>query len=301
MSQKQEPELSYTHRWMLAIRPKTLPAAAAPVFLGWGLAAGIRAFHWGPALAALAGALLIQIGTNLVNDVIDFSKGADNEGRLGPTRATQAGWLTVRQMWQGVFASFGAAVLAGVYLAWVAGWPVIVIGLASLIAGTLYTAGPFAFAYNGLGDLFVMIFFGFVAVCGTVFVIAQQVPSGAWWAALAAGALTVNILAVNNIRDIESDRAAGRRNIPVLWGRGAGEAEYALMLLLAYLALPMLVFAGYASYWVFLAALTLPDAWKLWRLLRSGISGTALNPLLGKTAQHLLRYSVLLAIGLGLG
>lgn len=284
--------------WMLAIRPKTLPAAAAPVLLGWALAYAAGKFALLAALAALFGALMIQIGTNLVNDVVDFYKGADTEARLGPTRVTHTGLLTARQVWGGVAVSFGLAALAGVYLTVAAGWPVIVIGLASLLAGAAYTAGPFPLAYNGLGDLFVMIFFGFAAVCGTVYVTAGFVPESAWWAALAAGALTVNILVVNNIRDIETDRQADRRNIPVVFGRRAAEIEYALMLALAYIVPLVLWGRGLASAWVLLAFLSLPQGGKLMKMLLDGLEGPPLNRTLGQTAQLLLRYCVLLAVGL---
>ena len=177
----------------------------------------------------------------------------------------------------------------------------VVIGLVSVLAGIAYTAGPFPLAYNGLGDLFVMVFFGFVAVVGTVFVIVGKIPAGTWWGGLAAGALTVNILVVNNIRDIETDQRAGRRNIPVVFGRRAAEWEYGLMLVLAFAVPPILICQGSASAWVLLAYLTLPQGIKLWGVLRAGTRGAALNPILGQTAQMLLRYCVLLAVGLVMG
>jgi 1,4-dihydroxy-2-naphthoate octaprenyltransferase len=190
------------------------------------------------------------------------------------------------------------AVLAGVYLTWIAGWPVIVIGLASLLAGAAYTAGPLPLAYNGLGDLFVMIFFGFVAVVGTVFVVSGQVPQAAWWVGAAVGALTVNILVVNNIRDIETDRRARRRNIPVVFGRKIAEWEYALMLGLAFTVPLLLLIRGLSSWPVLLVFLTLPQGVKLLNTLRSGLEGPPLNRVLGQTAQLLFWYSLLLAAGL---
>lgn len=290
--------LSISQRWMLAIRPKTLTAAIAPVILGWGVAATTGKFLWGPALAALLTSIMIQIGTNLVNDVVDFSKGADTDARTGPVRVTQTGLLTPRQVWGGVILSFGLAVVAGLYLAWVAGWPVLVIGALCLLSGIAYTAGPYPLAYNGLGDLFVFLFFGFAAVGGTVFVVSSQVPPQTWFAATAAGALTVNILVVNNIRDIETDRKAGRKNLPVVLGRRAAEWEFALMLVAAYAVPPILVCKQLSSPWILLSALTFPQALNLWGILRSGRSGPELNPILGKTAQLLLWYCLSFALGL---
>jgi 1,4-dihydroxy-2-naphthoate octaprenyltransferase len=299
-SQNQE-AISMPQRWMLAIRPKTLPAAAAPVILGWSIAYTTGRFHFIPAIAALVSAIMIQIGTNLVNDVVDFAKGADTEERTGPTRVTQTGLLTSRQVWGGVWVTFGIAALAGAYLAWVSGWIVILIGLFSILAGIAYTAGPFPLAYIGLGDLFVMIFFGFVAVCGTVFVTSGALPTLAWFGAAAAGALTVNILVVNNIRDIDTDRAAGRKNIAIVFGRKFAAWEYAAMLVIAYSVPPVLVCKGLASPWVLLALLSLPQGIKLWSVLRGNLAGLALNPILGKTAQLLLFYSLLLSAGLVAG
>jgi 1,4-dihydroxy-2-naphthoate octaprenyltransferase len=293
--------LSLGQRWLLAIRPKTLTAAAAPVILGWGIAANTGSFFWGPALAALVSALMIQIGTNLVNDVVDFSKGADTIKRTGPTRVTQSGLLTPKQVWQGVWLSFGIAAIAGAYLTWSAGWLVLWIGLASILAGIAYTAGPSPLAYIGLGDLFVMLFFGFVAVCGTVFVTSGELPLLAWFGAAAAGALTVNILVVNNIRDIKTDKAAGRKNIAILFGRKTAAWEYALMLVLAYAIPPVLVCKELASVWVLLTLVSLPRGINLWSLLRGDQSGPALNPILGKTAQLLLVYCLLFVTGLLIG
>jgi len=290
--------LAPLQRWILAIRPKTLTAAIAPVVLGWGVASTTGRFHWGAALAALLTSIMIQIGTNLVNDVVDFSKGADTEARTGPVRVTQTGLLTPRQVWGGVALSFGLAVLAGLYLTWIAGWPVLVLGAVSIISGIAYTAGPYPLAYHGLGDLFVLLFFGFAAVAGTVFVVAQQLPPQTWLAATAAGALTVNILIVNNIRDIETDRLAGRKNLPIVFGRKAAEWEFALMLALAFAIPFILICKQLSSAWVLLTLLTFPQALKIWGSLRSGKSGQALNPTLGQTAQLLLWFCLLFTLGL---
>jgi 1,4-dihydroxy-2-naphthoate octaprenyltransferase len=298
MEQVSPDRLSFLQRWMLAIRPKTLPAAVAPVVLGWSIAAATGRFEWLPALAAMVCSLMFQIGANLVNDVVDFSKGADTNQRTGPTRVTQTGLLTSGQVWGGVWLTFGVAALAGAYLTWQSGWVVLWLGLASILAAIIYTAGPFPLAYHGLGDLFVMVFFGFAAVCGTVYVVSGTLPVTAWFGAVAAGALTVNILVVNNIRDIETDRTAGRRNIAIVFGRSAAAWEYALMLVVAYAVPPVLICKGMASYWALIPLLSLPQGIKLWSILRGDLSGQALNPILGKTAQLLLAYCALLAVGL---
>lgn len=289
--------LSLIQRWWLAIRPKTLPAAIAPVVLGWSIAINSGRFNLAAGLTALLIALLVQIGTNLVNDVVDFSRGADTAARTGPARVTQTGMLSPRQVWGGVIVSFGLAALAGSYLVWIAGWPALLIGLAALLAGTAYTAGPFPLAYHGLGDLFVFIFFGFAAVGGTVYVTAGSIPPITWFGAAAAGALTVNILVVNNIRDLETDRAAGRRNLPVVFGRRAAEWEYGLMLAVA-CAVPLVILCqGLAAPWVLLSLLSVPQGVLIWQQLRRGLAGRELNPMLGKAAQHLLVYCLLLAAG----
>jgi 1,4-dihydroxy-2-naphthoate octaprenyltransferase len=295
------PDLGYFQRWMLAIRPKTLPAAIAPVAAGLGVAAALERFNWGAALAALFISLMIQIGANLVNDVADFYRGADTEARTGPTRVTHSGLLSAHQVWGGVFTVFGLAALVGVYLSWVAGWQVLVLGAACILAAAAYTVGPYPLAYLGLGDLFVMLFFGFAGVCGTVYVVAGRLAPSAWWVGAAVGALTVNILVVNNIRDIETDRQAGRKNIPVLWGRRAAVWEYGLMLALAY-AVPLALYVrGLASLWVLLSWLALPRGLKLLGVLRSGLEGPPLNRILAQTAQQLLVFSLLLDLGLALG
>jgi 1,4-dihydroxy-2-naphthoate octaprenyltransferase len=294
----QQTSPTFIQRWWLAIRPKTLPAAIAPVILGWAIAFQSGFFRIPAALSALLIALLIQIGTNLVNDVVDFSKGADTEKRTGPTRVTQSGILSPHQVWAGVFVTFGLAALLGLYLVLIAGWPALVLGLGSLLAGLAYTAGPYPLAYNGLGGLFVLIFFGFAAVGGTVLVTANALPAATWYGALAAGVLTVNILVVNNIRDVETDKAAGRTNLAVRFGRKAGEWQYFLNLVAAYAVPFLLLCAELASYWVMLPLITLPRGLEIWTILRSGQSGRALNPQLGRTAQLLLAYCLLLSIGL---
>jgi 1,4-dihydroxy-2-naphthoate octaprenyltransferase len=284
--------------WWLAGRPKTLPAAAAPVVLGSAAAASLGGFRAGPAAAALCGALLIQVGTNLANDVYDFERGTDTAERLGPTRVTEAGLLAPRQVRAGMAVAFGLAALAGIYLAWVAGWPVIAIGLTSIAAGLAYSSGPFPLAHHGLGEPFVMIFFGFVAVGGTAFVQLGTVPAAAWWCGLGAGALSTAILVVNNVRDAETDRRAGRSTLPARFGRRAGVAEYGVFLALAYLAPAGLVLAAGAPRGCWLSYLTLPLALALLRRVATRTDGPALNGALAGTGGLLVLYAGLLSIGL---
>ena len=286
--------------WVLAARPKTLPAALAPVLVGTAVAWAAGGFRAGPAAAAAVGALLLQIGSNLANDVFDFERGADREGRTGPMRVTQAGLLTPSQVRSGMVFVFGLALLVGVYLTVEAGWPVVVIGLAAIASALAYTGGPFPLGYNGLGELFVMIFFGFGAVCGTAFVQAGFVPAAAWPAGFAAGCLATAILVVNNVRDIEQDRKSGKRTLPVRFGRSWGVAEFGTLVVLAYLVPVTLVATDRAPTTLLLvllsALLTLP----LVNSLRHE-RGPILNRTLAGTARLFLIWSVLYSAGLLLG
>jgi 1,4-dihydroxy-2-naphthoate octaprenyltransferase len=193
---------------------------------------------------------------------------------------------------------FSLAVLGGVYLAFVAGWPVIVIGLSSLLAGYLYTGGPSPFAYNGLGDIFVWIFFGFVALCGTVFVVSGSVPALAWWAAVRIGALAPNILVVNNIRDHITDRKAGRKNIPVIFGRKGGEIEFLILLMIAYLVPIIMVVLHLISAWVFLVFLSIPSAVRLYKFIASSEISPSFNQALAGASWLELFYSFLFSTAL---
>lgn len=290
---------STLQRWLMAARPATLTAAIVPVLVGSAVASALEGFRLGPALGALLGACLIQIATNFVNDVADFEKGADTEARLGPTRVVQAGLLSARQVRLGIWVTFGLAVGVGLYLAQEGGWPVVVIGVASILSGIAYTAGPFPLGYHGLGDLFVMIFFGFVAVCGTAYVQLLAVPPLAIWASVPVGALATAILVVNNVRDRETDVLAGKRTLAVRFGRRAGEGEYALLLVLAY-AVPVLLFVLGMPFTVLLPVLTLPLAWKRFGELRTR-SGRPLNETLAGTAKLLGLFGLLFAAGIALG
>ncbi|MEW6338808.1 MAG: 1,4-dihydroxy-2-naphthoate polyprenyltransferase [Acidobacteriota bacterium] len=287
--------------WVLAARPKTLPAAAAPVVLGSACAFAAGSFRLGPALAALAGALLIQVATNFANDVADFERGTDTEARLGPLRVTQAGLLTARQVRLGVAAAFLLASLAGAYLIAVAGWPVAAIGVASILAGLAYSNGPFPLSHHGIGEPFVMAFFGFAAVAGTAYVQALSVPISAWWGGLVAGALTTAILVVNNTRDHATDRAAGRSTLPARLGRRAGVAEFAAFLVLGHAGTLAMVATGAAPLWSLAALLTAPLAWRLWSALARSDDGPTGNRVLAGTGALLLLHCLLVSAGLAAG
>ncbi len=255
-----EKSMSRARAWVLCARPQTLTAAAVPVLVGSAVALRVGGFRFSPALAALFGAFAIQIGTNFANDVFDHEKGADTDARLGPPRAVAAGWLTASAVRRGMVVAFGVATLAGVYLVHDAGWPVVAIGVASVLSGIAYTGGPFPLGYHGLGDLFVLLFFGFVAVVGTTYVETHQAPLLAWYAAIAVGALATAILVVNNLRDRTTDEVAGKRTLAVRLGRSGALAEYVGLLLLAYAVPVALVAIGWLPWAGLLPLLSLPIA-----------------------------------------
>ena len=283
--------------WVLAARPKTLPAASAPVVLGTFLALADGTFRWGPALAALAGALLLQIGANLANDVFDFHRGADTEQRMGPMRATASGWLTPQQMLTGMSVVFGLALLIGVYLTWQAGWLVAVAGLLAILAAIAYTGGPYPLGYNGLGEIAVFIFFGLVAVCGTYFVQAQTIPLLAVLAAIPMGLLCSNILVVNNLRDIETDRLAGKRTLAARFGAEWARREYLIFLVGSYLTPLVLALLRLTPWTALLAWLSLPLAYRLVQQVRKA-QGRALNRTLAGSGQLQLVFALLFGLGL---
>lgn len=287
--------------WVLAARPKTLAAAAAPVVVGAGLGGFHGIFRLLPVAAALAGALLIQIGTNLANDYYDFVKGTDTEERLGPLRVTQAGLIPPEEVRRGMLLTLGAAFAVGIYLAWVGGIPIVIVGLASLGCAVAYTGGPFPLAYNGLGDLFVFVFFGLVAVGGTYWVQALELPSDALLAGVAMGALNTAILVVNNLRDLETDARAGKHTLSVILGKGGTRIEYALLLGVS-AAVPVLGVARFGWPPASLAALVgvLAMGAPLRTVCRFQ-DPRQLNPALGQTARGVALYGVLLALGLAFG
>jgi len=283
--------------WVLASRPRTLPAAVAPVVVGMALAIAHGVFAWGPVLAAVLGACFIQIGTNFANDYFDFKSGADTAERLGPLRVTQAGLVTPAQIKAATAIAFGLAMLCGLYLTWVGGWPIVVIGLLSILSGIAYTGGPFPLGYNGLGDLFVFIFFGLVAVGGTYYVQALTFSPLALAVAVPVGLLSTAIIVVNNLRDVSTDVVAGKRTLAVMFGRGFARAEYLALLVLSYAAPLALIALGKVSPWSALTLLSLPLAVKLIRKVNT-VEGPALNAVLGGTGQLLLVFSLLFSLGL---
>jgi len=283
--------------YLLASRPQTLPAAFVPVAVGTAVAYREGSVRWLPVLAALVAALLIQIGTNLANDLFDFKKGADDESRLGPKRAAQSGWLTPAQLTRAIVVVFGVAVLLGLYIVYAAGPVILAIGIASILAGIGYTGGPFPLAYNGLGDVFVIVFFGFVAVAGTTFVANGTLSTVALAAGLAVGALANCILVVNNVRDREGDARVDKRTLIVRFGRKFGEIEYLVLLAIAYLVPVGLYFRHDLGVGAFLPLGTIVLARRLFVALRT-LEGEPLNATLASTAKLLILYGLALTIGI---
>ena len=280
----------------MAARPRTLPAAAAPVVAGVAIAAADGVFQPLAALAALLAALLLQIGANFANDVFDYHRGADTAERLGPTRVTQAGLLSPRQVLAGMWFVFGLAAVLGLYLIWSAGWPVLWIGVFSILAAIAYSGGPLPFGYYGLGDLVVFIFFGPVAVAGTYFVQAGSVSMSAWFASIPIGLLITAILVVNNLRDIHTDAASGKHTLAVRVGEKVTRWEYLLCLGTAYLSVAVMVTINLAPIGALLICLSLPFAERVRRIVFTQ-TGRALNPALGMTGQLALLFALLIGAG----
>jgi 1,4-dihydroxy-2-naphthoate octaprenyltransferase len=309
-------EVSRREAWLLATRPYSLPAGAAPVIAGIGLALADGVFAPLPALGALLGALLIQLGTNLANDYFDAQHGVDVPEQEGFPRATARGYLDPDRVRLAMAGSFALAVGVGLALVAVGGVPILVVGLASILAGLLYTGGPYPYGYYGLGDLFVFVFFGLVAVTGTYYVQAvtaldvglvptelhvSAVAPAALVVGAAVGALTTNILVVNNIRDRETDRQTGKRTLAVLVGYRWSRVEYVVNLTLAYAVLPVLWLGlGYTPA-VLLGFLSLPLAGATAPVVLGRTDGDALNPALERTVKLLAAFAVLLGAGLAVG
>jgi 1,4-dihydroxy-2-naphthoate octaprenyltransferase len=285
--------------WLLAARPATLPAAAVPVLVGAAAAVSEGArFRPLVVVATLVCALLIQIGTNFANDYSDFHRGADHEGRLGPVRVTQSGMISQADVRRGIVAAFGLAVLLGGVLVSIGGWPILAIGVLSVLAGLAYTGGPYPFGYYGLGDLFVFVFFGLVAVCGAAYLQAGAWSGFALVLSVPVGLLVTNILVVNNLRDLPTDRAAGKRTLAVRIGDRATRMQYALLTALAYLVPVTLALTDPARRWLLLPLLTLPLAARLVRRVLGGLAARDLNAMLKQTGQLLLLFGTLLALAL---
>jgi 1,4-dihydroxy-2-naphthoate polyprenyltransferase len=284
--------------WLMAARPRTLPAAIAPVLVGTALAGFAHVFHPLRFIAALIGAVFIQVGTNLSNDYSDARRGADTEDRLGPVRVTAGGLVPPQQVLVATYASFGVAVLAGAYLIAVAGWQLLLVGAASILAGVLYTGGPRPYGYEGLGELFVFLFFGIVAVAGSFFVQVEHLNWEAFALAVPVGLLASAILVVNNVRDIDTDRRAGKRTLAVRLGRERTRVLYAVIVYGAYVLAPVTWLFGPITAWVLLTWLTLPVATGVVRLVRNRTDGPSLNQALAQNGMLQLAFCMLLSAGL---
>lgn len=288
---------NYTKGWLLAIRPKTLPAAAAPVLVGTSMAYYDGGFHFLTALACLSCAILLQIGSNLANDVFDYEKGADRWERLGPTRVTQSGILSSREVKIGMLFVFGLSMLLGVYLIIVGGWPILFLGIAAIISAIAYTGGPFPLGYHGLGDLFVFIFFGLAAVGGTYYVQLRTITFQIWLLGAAIGLLTVAILVVNNLRDIESDRMANKQTLAVRFGKRFVRIEYIFCILGAY-GIPLILWGmGKLPFLSLAIFITFPISIQLIRSIFND-TGRALNMTLARTGRLELFYALCFSFGI---
>ncbi len=289
---------SYTRRqiWILAARPKTLWAAVAPVVIGAAVAIDDGFMHLPSLAAALLGAIFIQIGTNFANDLFDFKKAVDTVDRLGPLRVTHAGLVTPVQMRNATIIAFSIAFVIGIYLVYRGGWPIVAIGLLSILFGVLYTGGPYPLGYNGLGDIFVLIFFGPVAVGGTYYVMAQTITAPAILCGIPPGLLSTGILVVNNIRDIRTDAASGKKTLAVRFGRQASEIQYLVMVVIA-LMYPVIAFAVTREHaYAMIALAAFLPAIPVIRLVLHE-EGQILNLALAGTGRVLAIYSALFAIG----
>ncbi len=283
--------------WIIAARPRTLPAAVVPVLVGSAIAWREDAFTLPVFLTALAASVLIQVGTNYANDLFDYLKGTDKT-RQGPTRVTQSGLLSPRAVGVGTAVVFATAAGFGAYLVAVGGWPILVIGLLSILFGIAYTAGPYPLAYIGLGDAFAFLFFGVVATTGTTLAHAHRLVTLALAASVPVGCLVMNIITVNNLRDIPTDRESNKRTLAVRIGPRATRWQYVVSIVVAYATPAVLAFTGLAGPLALLPILTLPLAWKLARDLWQAREPRQFNPILGRSAQLHLWFGVLFAIGL---
>ena len=291
--------MSHVRLWLVAARPRTLPAAIAPVLVGTALAGTEDVFKPLRFAAALVGSIFIQIGTNLANDYSDARRGADAEDRLGPVRVTAGGLMPPRRVLVGTWVAFGIAVAAGAYLAAVAGWELLIVGALSIAAGVLYTGGPRPYGYEGLGELFVFVFFGLVAVGGSYFVQTEDLRWEAVALGVPVGLLAAAILVVNNVRDIETDRRAGKRTLAVRLGRERAVKIFAAMLALAYITLPVIWWlSDDLDAWLLIPFVSLPLVPPLTHTLAHRRDGPELNKLLADTGRVLAVFSILLAAGL---
>jgi 1,4-dihydroxy-2-naphthoate octaprenyltransferase len=283
--------------WLLAFRPRTLPAAIAPVMLGTAMAITDKHFAWLAAAAAFSVALLLQISVNLANDYFDCLRGIDTADRLGPPRVAQSGLIPLKEVRTGMALVLILSLIPGIYLLAVGGWPVLFIGLACIGAALAYSGGPFPLASHGLGDIFVFIFFGLVAVCGTYYVQALRLTPMVWLMGSIEGLLITAILVVNNLRDIQTDRQSGKRTLAVIIGDRGSKVEYLLLLGAAY-AIPVILWlSSHGSAWMILPLFSLPLAVPLMRCVWKSAGGPILNQALASTAKLALVFSLLLSAG----
>jgi 1,4-dihydroxy-2-naphthoate polyprenyltransferase len=289
---------SAVHIWLMAARLRTLPAAVAPVLVGTSLALGSGHFRPLAFVAALLGAVFIQVGTNLSNDYSDARRGADTEDRLGPVRVTAGGLVPPGRVLFATYVTFGLAVLCGIYLVAVAGWELIAVGAVSILAGVLYTGGPRPYGYEGLGELFVFLFFGIVAVSGSYFVQVQELPWEAYACAVPVGLLASAILVVNNVRDLETDRRAGKRTLAVRLGREPTRALYTAMVAGAFVLAPLPWLFGSMTAWLLLPWCAIPLAISLVKMVRTRVDGPTLNGALAKTGALQLVFCLLFSAGI---
>ncbi len=291
--------MSAMRLWLMAARPRTLPAAIAPVLVG--TAAAIDSsdeLRVGAFIAALVGSIFIQIGTNLSNDYSDAKRGADTADRLGPVRVTSSGLVAPRRVLVATWIAFGVAVVAGVYLTFVAGIVILIVGVASILAGVLYTGGPRPYGYEGLGELFVFLFFGLVAVNGSYYVQLERLDWLPFGLSISVGLLATAILVVNNVRDLDTDRRAGKLTLAVRMGRQRTRGLYALLLLAAFAAVPITLLASDGPAWALLALGAAPLGRRPLQAVMARTDGPSLNAALAGTGALLAAFSVLLAGGL---
>jgi 1,4-dihydroxy-2-naphthoate octaprenyltransferase len=283
--------------WYLASRPHTLPAALAPVVVAAGLAFRDGAFRWGPFVAAAVGALAIQVAANFTNDLSDARRGADNEDRIGPRRAVASGLLSERSMIIATLAAFGAATGAGLYLAVVAGWVIVIVGVASIVATLGYVGGPRPYGYRGFGEVFVFVFFGLVATVVSRYVYDRSAPADAWLLAVPMGFLVTAILVANNIRDIDTDRDAGKSTLAVILGRERTRAFFDMLVWGAFVLIALFALAGWTPPLTSLALLSVPLGVPVTRAIHRSISGPPLIVALKGVARLDLIVGLLVALG----
>ncbi|MBI3124915.1 MAG: 1,4-dihydroxy-2-naphthoate polyprenyltransferase [Ignavibacteriales bacterium] len=297
MIQQQANTITKFDAWVLATRPRTLPAALVPVLVGSSIAINDGMFKPLAAIVALLCAILIQIGTNFVNDLYDFLHGTDKKDRIGPKRVVTSGLISIPEMKLGIIFVFGLSFVLGMYLVHLAGWEILLLGVISILAGIAYTAGPFPLAYNGLGDIASFLFFGLIGTVGTYYVQANEISPFAFWSSIPVGALITNILVVNNYRDREEDQSNGKNTLAVLLGEKFARLQYVFFMIVSYAILFVVYFTYKNSAWVFLPLISLPLSVKLIKMIFT-LRGRELNKTLELTAKLSALYGLLFAAGI---